>query len=205
MTPRSYSCGIEDGENSLGRFGATSCSAVVSISFNNFIPSLFLAALTDGSLYMYRNDCASPITVWTGECMGLDISTDDDHKMPYIVNVEWSKTRPAIFFTLDRAGVLHSWNLIQKQQGPISSENPIKSDDGKFANLGMIKHFSLTSCPVKGVAPKMFLGTSNGEALVYEISSRYAHSKQIGTEDDIKVEIQDLEYQISFFLEPTFA
>jgi hypothetical protein len=51
----------------------------------------------------------------------------------------------------------------------------------------------------------MFLGTSNGEALVYEISSRYAHSKQIGTQDDIKVEIEDLEYQISFFLEPTFA
>ena len=150
---------------------------MVSISFNNFIPSLFLAALTDGSVYMYRNDCASPITVWTGECMGLDVSSDDDHKMPYIANVEWSKTRPAVFFTLDTAGVLHSWNLIQKQQGPMSSENPIKSDDDKFANLGMIKHFSLTSCPVKGVAPKMFLGTSNGEALVYEISSRYAHSK----------------------------
>ena len=53
--------------------------------------------------------------------------------------------------------MLHVWDLLQKQHGPISSQNPLK---GEYDDSDVfIQHFDLTSCPVKGTKAKMFIQT----------------------------------------------
>ncbi len=191
VTPRIYECGMVealDDESS-----SSSCSAVLSIDFNPFLPTLFLVALNDGSLSLYKNDYGTPITVWTGECIGLRVHDDDGFSMPYIVNVKWSKTRPAVFFILDTAGTLYAWDLLQKQHGPISSQNPLP--DSKRGSGNIIQHFDLTSCLVKGVKSNMFVGTSNGDGILFEIANRYSTPRSA----DTKSEARQLQEQINFF------
>ena len=133
------------------------------------------------------------MTIWTGECIGLRMNDDDLSSMQYITNVKWSNTRPAVFFILDSSGMLHVWDLLQKQHGPISSQNPLK---GEYDDSDVfIQHFDLTSCPVKGTKAKMFIGASNGDAMLYEISNRYSDPRN----DGINAEIDELEAQINFF------
>ena len=141
---------------------------------------------------MYKNDCGTPITVWTGECIGLRANDDYALSMPYIVNVKWSKTRPAVFFILDTSGMLYAWDLLQKQHGPISSQNPLPGDNLGLGNI--IQHFDLTSCLVKGVKSNMFVGTSNGDSILFEIANRYS----IPRSADTKSEAEQLQEQINF-------
>ena len=193
VTPRVYECGMVENGNNYNQSFSSSCSAVVSIDFNPFVPNLFLVALDDGTLSMYKNDCGAPMTIWTGECIGLRMNDDDLSSMQYITNVKWSNTRPAVFFILDSSGMLHVWDLLQKQHGPISSQNPLK---GEYDDSDVfIQHFDLTSCPVKGTKAKMFIGASNGDAMLYEISNRYSDPRN----DGINAEIDELEAQINFF------
>ncbi|XP_057185223.1 cytoplasmic dynein 2 intermediate chain 1 isoform X2 [Triplophysa rosa] len=86
----------------------------VEVTTLDFSPSgepLFLAGCSDGTLRLHSVLKDDPLMEWT--CSGG----------PPILSVQWSQTRPAVFFVLDAASDLHIWDLTKNDYVPVITEN----------------------------------------------------------------------------------
>ncbi|XP_061821776.1 cytoplasmic dynein 2 intermediate chain 1 isoform X2 [Nerophis lumbriciformis] len=85
---------------------------VSSIHFSPFRPGLFLVGCGDGSVRLHRVSCDKPVAEWSDSTAG-----------EAVVSLQWSQTRPAVFCVLDAASILHVWDLLKKDSGPVVSEH----------------------------------------------------------------------------------
>ncbi|XP_061877600.1 cytoplasmic dynein 2 intermediate chain 1 isoform X2 [Entelurus aequoreus] len=85
---------------------------VSSIQFSPFRPGLFLVGCGDGSVRLHRVSCDKPVAEWSNSTAG-----------EAVVSLQWSQTRPAVFCVLDATSILHVWDLLKKDSGPVVSEH----------------------------------------------------------------------------------
>lgn len=120
--PKQYKC---DGLN----FG----SQVTAVHFSPFARGYFLAGCRDGSIRLYCHTIAHPLVTWSSFCVqyrALAHSVHDNANLPGIEQVQWSPQRPAVFYVLDTAGRLHTFDLLQEDKTPIITEGIESSGQG---------------------------------------------------------------------------
>ncbi|KAA0723498.1 WD repeat-containing protein 60 [Triplophysa tibetana] len=86
----------------------------VEVTTLDFSPSgepLFLVGCSDGTLRLHSVLKDDPLMEWT--CSGGSP----------ILSVQWSQTRPAVFFVLDAASDLHIWDLTENDYVPVITKN----------------------------------------------------------------------------------
>lgn len=100
---------------------------VTCISFSPFGEPYFLAGCEDGSVHLYHTSSARPLISWNALCEGHPI-----------VTVEWSQSRPAVFFVLAANSSLHMFDLVETGAVPVHSDQ---------ITAGRATSFSVSSDP----------------------------------------------------------
>ncbi|CAM9298502.1 unnamed protein product [Scytosiphon promiscuus] len=96
---------------------------VACLAFSPYFHEYFLTGCGDGSVRLYKDDSAGPLTVWEG-----DLSADTGNGTsasswpPGISSLAWSEHRPAVFFVLDTSGAIHAFDLLQDGAGAVATE-----------------------------------------------------------------------------------
>lgn len=91
-------------------------SKVTVIDFSPFAMPAFLAGCTDGCIRLHTMSAEYPVLQWNDTTGGQSI-----------IALQWSLTRPTMFFVLDAASSIHIWDLLQNDLQPIAKES-ITSD-----------------------------------------------------------------------------
>ncbi|XP_037135338.1 cytoplasmic dynein 2 intermediate chain 1 isoform X2 [Syngnathus acus] len=90
---------------------ATRLVDVSAVHFSPFRPNLFLVGCGDGSVRLHEVSRDKPVDEWTD-------GTDGEA----VVSLQWSQTRPAVFWVLDAASRLHIWDLLKSDKAPVVTE-----------------------------------------------------------------------------------
>ncbi|XP_039254411.2 cytoplasmic dynein 2 intermediate chain 1-like [Styela clava] len=150
-------------------------SSVTSIDLNPFQlfgASMILAGYDDGSIRLYLSDRGLPVVSWP-------FSTDSAG----IVKVQWSTSRPSVFFVLDSSNRLHIWDLAIMHAGPIKTE--------QFENKP-ICHFALSNTPENSTTrtPEIaiayrFEESSNKDVSLVEVHKLAPHFSQVTDNNEL--------------------
>ncbi|XP_069585813.1 cytoplasmic dynein 2 intermediate chain 1 [Ranitomeya imitator] len=85
---------------------------VTAIDFSPFGAAAFLAGCSDGSIRLHTMSTAFPAEQWDDSTNGQSVTT-----------LQWSLTRPTVFFVLDAASYVYIWDLSQNHLHPIAKES----------------------------------------------------------------------------------
>ncbi|CAB1117592.1 unnamed protein product [Ectocarpus sp. CCAP 1310/34] len=109
------------GEEQEGAMGGVTC-----LAFSPFFPKYFLAGCGDGSVRLYNDASVVPLTTWeAGSTAAADSRRNGSSSSSWpaaISSLAWSEHRPAVFFALDFLGVVHAFDLLEDDAGPLASE-----------------------------------------------------------------------------------
>ncbi|KAM9775563.1 cytoplasmic dynein 2 intermediate chain 1 isoform 1-T1 [Syngnathus typhle] len=90
---------------------ATRLVDVSAVHFSPFRPNLFLVGCGDGSVRLHEVSRDKPVDEWTDGTAG-----------EAVLSLQWSQTRPAVFWVLDAASRLHIWDLLKSDKAPVVTE-----------------------------------------------------------------------------------
>ncbi|KAJ3416774.1 WD repeat-containing protein 60 [Chytridiales sp. JEL 0842] len=130
----------KDEQNRFDVSGASDPAA--SISFNLYMPELFLCGHLSGQLALYSLHRETPLEKWF-------ISSS-------VKQVEWSPHKPAVFYVLDEDSNIHVWDLL------VSRDEPIQS--ASLGESGVVSCFSLS--PTVASASTLGLQSADGGATI---------------------------------------
>ncbi|XP_063777991.1 cytoplasmic dynein 2 intermediate chain 1 isoform X2 [Pseudophryne corroboree] len=89
-------------------------SQVTAIDFSPFGEPAFLAGCSDGCLRLHIISAEYPAMQWNDSTNGQSITA-----------LQWSLTRPTVFFVLDSASSIYIWDLLQNDLKPVAIESII--------------------------------------------------------------------------------
>ncbi|XP_043917959.1 cytoplasmic dynein 2 intermediate chain 1 [Protopterus annectens] len=84
---------------------------VTCLNFCPFEETLFLVGCSDGSVRLHRTTSEYPVFQW-----------NDSTKGQPVVFMQWSFTRPAVFFILDAESYIYIWDLLDNDMQPVAQE-----------------------------------------------------------------------------------
>ncbi|XP_040290133.1 cytoplasmic dynein 2 intermediate chain 1 [Bufo bufo] len=87
-------------------------SQVTAIDFSPFGAAAFLAGCSDGSIRLHTMSTEFPAMQWNDSTNGQSVTA-----------LQWSFTRPTVFFVLDAASSIYIWDLSQNDLHPIAKES----------------------------------------------------------------------------------
>ncbi|KAG8573452.1 hypothetical protein GDO81_012417 [Engystomops pustulosus] len=87
-------------------------SQVTAIDFSPCGAAAFLAGCSDGSIRLHTMSTEFPAQQWNDSTNGQSITA-----------LQWSFTRPTVFFVLDAASSIYIWDLSQNDLHPIAKES----------------------------------------------------------------------------------
>jgi hypothetical protein len=114
-------------------------ATVTCINFSPYCPEHFLAGCADGSVRLHRADSARPLAVWEGFAGGGDGASQRGHNSNStasrkskssallcgnvaICALQWSPHRAGVFYALDSSCLLHVFDLLVDDGGPLLTE-----------------------------------------------------------------------------------
>ncbi|KAM8967161.1 cytoplasmic dynein 2 intermediate chain 1 [Pelodytes ibericus] len=100
-------------------------SQVTAIDFSPFDTPAFLAGCSDGCIRLHRTSSEFPDMQWNHSTNGQSISA-----------LQWSLTRPTVFFVMDAACCLYIWDLLQNDLQPVARDSVLSDQIISMAVLG---------------------------------------------------------------------
>lgn len=78
---------------------------VTSVLFSPFISTYFLVGYSDGAVCLFHVDYTKPVCTWNEMVLGSSIT-----------RIEWSSTRPGVFFVGDSQRNIYIWDIFHSQK-----------------------------------------------------------------------------------------
>ncbi|XP_078465317.1 cytoplasmic dynein 2 intermediate chain 1 isoform X1 [Lampetra fluviatilis] len=125
-------------------------------SISPFELPLFLMGSGDGGIRLHSLGHEEPLESWPVEQEGLAES-----RAPRAV--QWSLSRPAVFFVLDGAGQVRSWDLLRSRGGALSVEKPTR---------GVVAMAAFGDPEKPGLPSGLVLAKEGGAVEVHQLSSK---------------------------------
>ncbi|XP_073437714.1 cytoplasmic dynein 2 intermediate chain 1 isoform X2 [Dendrobates tinctorius] len=132
-------------------------SQVTAIDFSPFGAAAFLAGCSDGCIRLHTMSTAFPAVQW-----------DDSTNGHSVTALQWSLTRPTVFFVLDAASSMYIWDLSQNYLHPMARES-IMPD--------RVLSMSVFGEPEKNNLMGLALGKSSGKVEIHYIKKKIAKSQ----------------------------
>ncbi|KAE8595737.1 hypothetical protein XENTR_v10015862 [Xenopus tropicalis] len=98
------------------RHGKLRPSKITAIDFSPFSVPAFLAGCSDGCIRLHSLHAEFPIMQWSDSTSGHSVTA-----------LQWSLTRPTVFFVLDAACCIYIWDLMQNDLQPVAKDS-VQSD-----------------------------------------------------------------------------
>ncbi|CAL7937715.1 unnamed protein product [Xylocopa violacea] len=137
------------------------CGNVTSIETCPFEHSFFLVSCDDGTIRLHSLNIEKPI-----------LQLKDEEDMYAIKSVQWSRSKPFIFFVLDDNSCIRIWDLSNSDTHPTYKIDMQKS--------GRIKNMQLSYCKTKRDMSHQYLtfGTESGEVEIHKLKTNFCYSKK---------------------------
>ncbi|XP_053324428.1 cytoplasmic dynein 2 intermediate chain 1 [Spea bombifrons] len=100
-------------------------SHVIAMDFSPFHVPAFLAGCSDGCIRLHTTYAEFPAMQWDQSTNGQAVAA-----------VQWSLTRPSVFFVLDAAGCIYVWDLLQNDLQPVAKESVLSDQITSMAVFG---------------------------------------------------------------------
>ncbi|XP_064644540.1 cytoplasmic dynein 2 intermediate chain 1-like isoform X2 [Lineus longissimus] len=133
---------------------------ILSIDFSPFDQPVFLVGCGDGSARLHNANFEHPIMSWPNATGGKAIR-----------NIQWSKSRPSVFFVIDESSLIHVFDLLKNDAAPQISEKISKS---RVTSFCLSNDHSATGLGLPGRQPQMVTTTAEGAIEVHNISKQFA-------------------------------
>ncbi|XP_075443936.1 cytoplasmic dynein 2 intermediate chain 1 isoform X3 [Ascaphus truei] len=98
---------------------------VTAIDFSPFGVPAFLAGCSDGCIRLHMITAECPVMQWNDSTNGHSITS-----------LQWSLTRPTVFFVLDATCCIYIWDLLQNDLQPVAKESVLSDQVLSMAVLG---------------------------------------------------------------------
>uniref|UniRef100_S4RI73 Uncharacterized protein n=1 Tax=Petromyzon marinus TaxID=7757 RepID=S4RI73_PETMA len=122
------------------------------------VPRVVQMGSGDGGIRLHSLGHEEPLESWPGEREGLAESRA-------LRAVRWSLSRPAVFFVLDGAGQVRSWDLLKSRGGALGVEKPTR--------CGRVVAMAAFGDPEKpGLPSGLVLAKEGGAVEVHQLSSK---------------------------------
>lgn len=119
-----------------------------------------LAGSESGSLWLFNIKNELPLVSWPASTGGSDI-----------LSVQWSRSRPSVFYVLDVNSNLYVWDLLKSDQGPVAVE---KFKHGRVACFELSSDYSASGIGIPGRNPELVLVFESGVVEIHQISSLFS-------------------------------
>ncbi|KAM4689705.1 cytoplasmic dynein 2 intermediate chain 1 [Discoglossus pictus] len=98
---------------------------ITAIDFSPFDVPAFLAGCSDGCIRLHDINAEVPTMQWNDSTDGQSITA-----------LQWSLTRPTVFFVLDAACCIYIWDLLQNDLKPVAKESSLSDKIQSMAVVG---------------------------------------------------------------------
>lgn len=121
-----------------------------------------LAGTEDGNLWLFNLKNQTPLFSWSA-------STNGDG----IISVQWSRSRPSVFYVLDVNSNLHIWDLLLSDQGPVAVE---KFKHGRVVCFELSNDYSASGIGIPGRNPELVLVFESGVVEIHKLSKAFTRA-----------------------------
>ncbi|XP_058954836.2 cytoplasmic dynein 2 intermediate chain 1 isoform X2 [Pocillopora verrucosa] len=116
-----------------------------------------LAGTEDGNLWLFNLKNEIPLFSWSTNGNG-------------IISVQWSRSRPSVFYVLDINSNLHIWDLLKSDQGPVAVE---KFKHGRVVCFELSNDYSASGIGIPGRNPELVLVFESGTVEIHKLSKAF--------------------------------
>ncbi|XP_066300331.1 cytoplasmic dynein 2 intermediate chain 1-like [Branchiostoma lanceolatum] len=153
---------VRHGGRALPGLYTTEQETVTEVAAMDFCPfgfDYFLVVCGDGSVRLYNTDSDVPLMTWH----------DAAARQP--CRVLWSRSRPAVFYTVDESRV-RVWDLLQDDSSPVISE---QLPDGGRVTTCALAGTPRPAAGAQGFTPKMVVCTDSNVVQVHQLAQDLSH------------------------------
>ncbi|CAH1241722.1 WDR60 [Branchiostoma lanceolatum] len=153
---------VRHGGRALPGLYTTEHETVTEVAAMDFCPfgfDYFLVVCGDGSVRLYNTDSDVPLMTWHDAAAGQPC------------RVLWSRSRPAVFYTVDESRV-RVWDLLQDDSSPVISE---QLPDGGRVTTCALAGTPRSAAGAQGFTPKMVVCTDSNVVQVHQLAQNLSH------------------------------
>ncbi|XP_078377920.1 cytoplasmic dynein 2 intermediate chain 1-like isoform X2 [Oculina patagonica] len=119
-----------------------------------------LAGSDDGNLWLFNLKNEIPLLSWSSSTGGSAI-----------LSLQWSRSKPSVFYVLDSNSNLHVWDLLKSDQGPVAVE---KFKHGRVVCFKLSNDYTASGIGIPGRNPELVLVYESGAVEVHKLSSPFS-------------------------------
>ncbi|XP_070174778.1 cytoplasmic dynein 2 intermediate chain 1-like isoform X2 [Littorina saxatilis] len=140
---------------------------ITCLDFSPFDKPYFLTGCEDGSVSLYHTSLKHPLSTWSTFC--------EDHS---IVTVQWSRSRPVVFFVLAANSTVYTFDLVQTGLMPVQSD---AITSGRVTSLAVASDPALIGGN-KALPTHLLFALDNGTAELHTIGSELRQQQPLEVE-----------------------
>lgn len=119
-----------------------------------------LAGSDDGSLWLFNLKNATPLLSWSASTGGNGI-----------LSLQWSRSKPSVFYVLDSNSNLHVWDLLKSDQGPVAVET---FKHGRVVCFELSNDYTASGIGIPGRHPELVLVYESGAVEIHKLSGLFS-------------------------------
>ncbi|KAJ7386827.1 hypothetical protein OS493_006857 [Desmophyllum pertusum] len=135
---------------------------IASLDLSPWQLPCMLAGSEDGNLWLFNLKNELPLLSWSTSTGGSGI-----------LSVQWSRSKPSVFYVLDSNSNLHIWDLLKSDQGPVSVET---FKHGRVACFELSSDYSASGIGIPGRNPELVLVYESGAVEIHKLSTLFSRA-----------------------------
>eukprot|EP00111_Clytia_hemisphaerica_P004536 TCONS_00012983-protein len=133
---------------------------VNSIDINPWKMPYMLACYDDGCVRLFHVKTEDALMTWANTTSGASL-----------LHVQWSRSRPSVFFTMDSDSVLYIWNLLESDVAPIH-QMKIQRKDKRAVSFTLANDYAAMGKGSPGRPSEMALIFGDGSVEIHRLTKK---------------------------------
>lgn len=138
-------------------------STVNAIDISPWKMPYLLACYGDGCVRLFHTKVESPLMCWPNTTSGASL-----------LHVQWSRSRPSVFYTMDSESVLFIWDLLESDVAPVH-QMKIQRKDKRAIGFTLANDFSALGRGTSGRVAEMALIFGDGSVEIHRLNSNWTN------------------------------
>lgn len=142
------------------RPGIDTMERIAAIDLSPWQLPCLLSGSENGNLWLFTLKNEFPLLSWPSSTSGSEI-----------LSIQWSHSRPSVFYVLDSQSNLHVWDLLKSDKGPVAVE---KVKHGRVTCFELSSDYSASGIGTPGRNAELVLVYESGAVEIHRISSVFS-------------------------------
>ncbi|XP_071943520.1 cytoplasmic dynein 2 intermediate chain 1-like isoform X2 [Antedon mediterranea] len=137
---------------------------ILAVDFHPFGLPFFLVGCRDGCIRLHHTKSEFPVVTWSNSTNGMDL-----------VSLAWSRSRPAVFFSVDVTAKMFIWDLLKSDSNPIRTE---QFNNKRLKCLSLSNDHSATRRARSEREPELAVSNEKGTVEIHRLNEQFSRAEQ---------------------------